>query len=298
MSPGYFSDVRYVEALLRLGLEPGASADEVQQAYRSLAKADHPDSNGHHRLMVSLNEARNVALDRASPGTQLVSVDVVSELAKGQERAVTLVEERAERRDAVERSVRSLIRYQTSRLVRLKRTVQAVAYVGSGATVVTGLLRAVALVGLSNSESDAVAELIIVFAVLAALSWLGVWTLNIRVNQIQQLAEDATDVLSDRRAFLAILNEVEESSESQRPWLDNALRDAVEKWISAAHGDHGTVADLASRVGATEFTKLLVAKGAELDLMSDQVKSVDGRVRVEYDVKLVADRTRGSRRDV
>ena len=163
------------------------------------------------------------------------------------------------------------------------------AYVGSGATAVTGLLRAVALVGLSNSESDVVAELIIIFAIVAALAWIVVWMLNIRVSQVQQLVEDATDVLSDRRSFLAILNEVEEVSGSQRPWLDNALRDAVEKWISAtARGDDGTVADLASRVGATEFTKLLVAKGAELDLLSDQVRSIDGRVRVEYDVKLAA----------
>jgi hypothetical protein len=236
--------------------------------------------------MVSLNEAREVALSRVS-GTQLVPADFVRELARTQERAVARVEERAERREAVERNVRSLIRYQTSRLTQRKRTVQAAAYVGSGATALTGLLRAVALTGLNKSESLVVAELIVCLAIMASLSWIAVWVLNIRVTQIQQLVEDAADILSDRRSFLGIINEIEEASTSRRPWLDNELRDAVERWIDrVTNDDDGTVANLASRVGSAEFTKLLVAKGAELDLLVDQVRNVGGRVRVEYDVKL------------
>lgn len=149
--------MQYREAFQPLGLDPNASADEIQQAYHKLAKTDHPDSDGYHRLMVSLNEARDVAISHGG-NTQLVPINLVHELARTQERAVARVEQRAERRGAVERNVRSLIRYQTSRFIRRKRTVQAVAYAGSGATALTGLLRAVALTGLDTSESIVVAD--------------------------------------------------------------------------------------------------------------------------------------------
>jgi hypothetical protein len=49
-----------------LGLDPGASPDEVQRAYRALAKRFHPDTAGEAagELMISINAAHDLLLGR------------------------------------------------------------------------------------------------------------------------------------------------------------------------------------------------------------------------------------------
>jgi hypothetical protein len=47
-----------------LGLDPGASPDEVQRAYRALAKRFHPDRAGDGELMISINAAHDLLRER------------------------------------------------------------------------------------------------------------------------------------------------------------------------------------------------------------------------------------------
>src|SRR5438046_2993480 len=49
-----------------LGLKPGATADEINEAYRRLAKRFHPDQGGTHAAMRELNAARKAALAETS----------------------------------------------------------------------------------------------------------------------------------------------------------------------------------------------------------------------------------------
>jgi hypothetical protein len=51
-----------------LGLEPGASPDEVHRAYRALAKRFHPDRAGDGELMISINAAYDLLRDRLEEG--------------------------------------------------------------------------------------------------------------------------------------------------------------------------------------------------------------------------------------
>jgi curved DNA-binding protein CbpA len=51
-----------------LGLDPGASPDEVQRAYRALAKRFHPDRAGDGELMISINAAYDLLRDRLEEG--------------------------------------------------------------------------------------------------------------------------------------------------------------------------------------------------------------------------------------
>ena len=53
-----------------LGLDPGASPEEVQRAYRALAKRFHPDTAGEAagELMISINAAHDLLLGRLEQG--------------------------------------------------------------------------------------------------------------------------------------------------------------------------------------------------------------------------------------
>lgn len=51
-----------VDPFRTLGLEPGATADQVHAAWRSLSQSAHPDAGGTHERMLAVNAAYELAL--------------------------------------------------------------------------------------------------------------------------------------------------------------------------------------------------------------------------------------------
>jgi hypothetical protein len=59
-----FDNMTRKEAYQILGLEPNASQEEIQQAWRRLIKGVHPDSGGSDFLAAKINTAKDILLDK------------------------------------------------------------------------------------------------------------------------------------------------------------------------------------------------------------------------------------------
>ena len=58
----------------KLGLLPGATAEEVRVARRALARREHPDAGGRHDTMVAINAATDTVLAWLSRRAETISV--------------------------------------------------------------------------------------------------------------------------------------------------------------------------------------------------------------------------------
>jgi len=273
----------YSEAISRLGLEVGATVEEIRVAHSRLAKRFHPDAGGSTADMAGLNEARDVALaNRSANGEAMLPVSVVRDLVKAQ---TDLVRDQTERREATDRAERSIVRYEVDRLERRRRMAGLVATVSGGLGLLIGFLRAAVLSGVSDAQSETFAVVIAAIACVAAGFALLAWTLSAGVKSFEDLVKDASDALSDRGPYLAVITEIEEKSGKPSPWLQGSLNDAISAWAQEIGLTvRGSVAELAHRVGPEYFAKLLIAKGVELGMMEERISNLEGRLRIEYEL--------------
>jgi hypothetical protein len=282
---GYVADgVNYNEAMRVLGLAAGASEDAIDDAFARKAKQLHPDQGGEHESMVELSDAREAA--RRGPSSDLAPRQVL-DLVLSQTQAM---ERRERRRDARERSgevVRALIRHERRELTARKQKAQVAAGGAAIVAATAGVVRAIGSADLPVASQTVITLTLVLFAVVAATFACLAAMLKWRADRLEERIEDAAEVLSERPAYLSVIEEIERVSGHSSPWTPRALRSAIANWTDSQEAERGTIAALARSAGPREFMRLLVAKGAELDLLVEDVRArEDGRRVVEYRLRL------------
>jgi DnaJ-like protein len=270
------------EAYGVLGIDEGASREEIESAYRRAAKLAHPDVAGGDRDRWDLLiEARDLLL--GARGGDLVPVHVAVELARVQEKALIRIDERHERAGATQGEVQSVVRRHTSNLDRRQRAAWAAGIFSGGIALAVAVLRAVVLTGPSAEQNAVFATMIAVFALAAAGAGAVGFVARTRAEHLRHMIEDVTNQLSQRAQYLRVLTEIRQASGREPPWEAESFDEAIDEWTDVVgRGERASLAFTASRIGPRDFGRLVVAKGLELGVLEEATREVEGLLIVSY----------------
>lgn len=237
-------------------------------------------------MAVTLNSARAVALSALPPtgsmdSTALVPFDQVMALMKAKPPGGPTPAQQAS-----ERAFNNVVMHHVGTLAFRKRQRAILASLGAGLTAVLGLITAFAKFGY---DTDTLRPMFGAFTAMAAIGSAGVALLAWRIASMERALkldlEEAAETLSDRSAYLDVLDEIGLGTH----WTRQELLGAVEEWEIPAvaprrNGFLGPryvavpLALTAHEIGAVDFSRLLLAKGLELELIEErQALGQDGR---------------------
>ena len=278
------TDMSQDDAFKRLKLPPTATAEEIDAAFRQEALQTHPDTGGDSEAMKALVKARDVAQD-AVRSRSLVGLS--GQLAVPMSGPTALEQLRA-RREISKEAIVQVIKRQTSRYKRYRRT-----------TALLGLLfGAVGLLyGLAIPQYDGLYPYIsIPFYLLAVTFGLFYGIGLIAADILAQAIEDLGDTLDDKAVFVHLVYQVSGEPESAPVWS----RDEMERWVKEWSGQRrlsvsglvslpislrlrsDDIRTLARLIGASDFTRILVAKGLGSGVLQEDETVKGGRLIVRY----------------
>ena len=271
------------EGLARLGLQMGATREQIDDAWRTAMKVVHPDVGvtPDEVMAQQLNEAREAALRPLSVRTSDALVPLAS--------SGSIVEPGTSAELPSQRAMRSVVMHHVGRIAYRKRQ----------AAVAAGLS---ALVGAVLALTSAFAKFDFESTRQAVRYWgFGLWVvaavvgmLAVRIAGLQRSLEmeldEVGETLSDRAAVSDTFREIELPMFFTRA----DLHDALERWrpdpavaarqprrrpliellaamavISAPTYRSVPLARTARRIGPVDFGKLLLAKALELGMVQE-----------------------------
>lgn len=272
------------EARDLLGVGKHATRQEMQSAYRHVAKEAHPDAvNGSDDKWEALSEAHDLLMSRAESSQELVPLSLALDLVRVQEKGLVLREKQKQRAAKAEATLKSIVRSQTSRLDERKRKAWAVGVGVGGIAIVVTLLRAVALTGIAGEENAVVVLVISLLSVVAGIAAGWGWFFRVQTERLAHFIEDATAQLSDPGQYVQVLNEIEVEGGHSPPWTPGELEEAVDEWsIQIGDFDRRSMGMQALKIGKFDFTRLLIAKGLELELLEEKTRQQSGALSLVY----------------
>jgi hypothetical protein len=256
-----------------LGVEPGASVEDLRRAHRARVKTAHPDLGGSEDEWHELEEAHETAL--AWTRNRLLPVPRAGmELSERQGRELVRLDRHRQARAEADEVRDGLIQVHTSKLAGLKRNAWTLAGISAAATALAALLRSVAVPPLNSPDSRAAAVMFGVLAVAAAAFGLAGLVYRMRAEAVEMLVSAANEFVADRPSCLVLLDELERVGKTRAPWSLDELRRCVDRWASVGHGESESAAQLAARIGPVDFTKLLVARAQANELLEERFDDV------------------------
>jgi hypothetical protein len=260
------------EALHLLGLDDSASREAIEAAWRAQMKLVHPDSGRapDTALAGQVNEARDVAVAGLT-GMEVVPVDTVAALVRAVAREQVPVRGSA----ASDKAVRQVVMRHVGRLAQRRRQQTALALLAAGIAALTALVRTTFDLGVVTTSQEAVLATVLVgFTVVAAVVGLLAWNVASREKMLRLEIEDAAETLADKAAFVETIAELELGE----TWARDELRQAIVKWseqprppVSPIGSTAVPLSVTADRIGAVDFARLLVVRGLEHGLVSEEL---------------------------
>ena len=103
------------------------------------------------------------------------------------------------------------------------------------------------------------------------------WLFTTQIERAERLAEELTAHLSVRSNYVAVLDVITKGADN---WTLTDLEHYVVEWCRSPSGDSKRWASLAHDVGSADFTRLLLTKGKDLDLLK-RTEATEGRLLIE-----------------
>ena len=265
-----------------LGVDIGASPEEVDDAFKQKAKETHPDATGDDNAAGFLlaAQAREVLLKEQS--TVLVPLDQAMELIKLATGDLAARNAQDELRKQTSSVVSSVIKFRTSRQRRLRNQLGMFGLATTFLTAGSQLLRLMPKSALSSTV-DVPNILTFGFGAISILFGLVTAVATYRIATIQTAIEEIQENLDDRMLVSDTIRHVLDAAGKQPPLSRDEWHTAVEDWFRADRYGDGPARYFARRIGTTDFARIIYAKAREQHVIAETDSRNNGRLVVTFD---------------
>ena len=271
------------EAFEKLGLEPSATEEEIKERYRELVPQNHPDAEGTSEDMEELNTAKEVAL--ASSSDDLVKTEALED-------SIRLSTQQEQQRIESEKTVERLIDRGTSRYRRFRQ--MTIIFGG-----ISAILGVVIQTGSFRIEYFPVS---ITAGVFLVISLIYTYIFHASMQNIELMINEADEALSDKMEYIRLLEDIGIRYQDDPRFTESELENAIEEWIDDTNSTTSFFAkgflkpkldfeSLAGHVGPSDFSRLVIRKGLEKDILSELEEIDDNQWIVKYEFNVPSEDT-------
>lgn len=264
------------QAFQILGIPEISTIDEVENRYKLLIKEFHPDKEtGNHEKTVSINIARTIAIKHINDLSSgliiarqlyaLVRTDN-NELVKNQE---------------YKAQSESIFNKASRKSINKYKRMQSITKLIGAFSGVLALLTSNILPIFEKFISNKSSEFSYFFTFIIFICGLAYLMLNTKTEQTKDLLEDFKESLDDKSYYYAIINSLIINSEFKnnfsriefenmiRLWKENFYNQKSNDSLDLIFRDNHNIPNIINLIGISDFTKLILTKGLEKDLIQE-----------------------------
>ena len=301
------------EAFEILGLDIGATSEDIEERFRSLANDRHPDRGGANESMAELNEARSVALNfllQSNALTPMQTIQTAIELYSSQQQERQLVEVRVEK-------TQEHFRQQSTNKLRQYRTFANIC----------GAIFATALFFSQELSNNAFLQAFFYESLnsytwsmwsfsLAIISGMAAWLFTFKIGQVNQKLRDIEEMTGTKTLLHRFLHDILGEKLNDNWTLEEMATDisewAVKSRMAARHRNRNTIQlvkfvyieswagipgdynPVVRTLGPIQFAQFLIDRAHQLNLISIRDELVQGLLVEYYKISLNLDQDTSS----